>query len=251
MKETVYVKDCKAQFHPTLANDKLGGKSQKIMAVSYVPGKDPITLKNGTLVSDCIGTCRNVDCSQCGQRGVCYAIDSYTQYPAVTKNRVENTIQLREDINQHFEDIYNTAIKNKVEIIRYTESGDFEDYNHFEHFIALADRLPEVQLYVYTKNYAVLREYFGNNLELPDNVTVLISVWGEQGIAEYNEFKDHKNIKCFAVNSTIKCDATCPAYKQDENGKVYRVKSDSVKCGKCGLCTGKIPQVKVIKCIEH
>ena len=251
MKETVYMKNCKAQFHPTLANDKLGGKKQKIMAVSYVPGRELLTLNNGTLVSDCVGTCRNVDCTQCGRRNVCYAIDSYVQYPAVTVNRVENTMQLREDIDQHFEDIYNTAVKNKVEIIRYTESGDFEDYNHFDHFIKLADRLPEVQLYVYTKNYKVLREYFNNGLELPDNVTVLISVWGDQGVVEYNEFKDHKNIKCFAVNSDIPFDATCPAYRKDENGKVTRVHSDAVKCGNCGLCTGKIPQVKVIKCIEH
>lgn len=251
MKETVYMGNCVAQFHPTLANDKLGGKKQKIMAVSYVPGKDLIFLQNGTLVSDCVGTCKNVDCSQCGQRGVCYAIDSYTQYPAVTKNRVENTMQLRENIDQHFEDIYNTAVKNKVEIIRYTESGEIEDYRHFEYLLRLTNRLPEVQVYVYTKNYEVLREYFGKGLELPDNLTILVSVWGDQGVAEYNEFKNHKNIKCFAVKSSIPYDAVCPAYKEDENGKVHRVHNDAVKCGNCGLCTGKVPGVKVIKCVEH
>lgn len=251
MKETVYMRDCVAQFHPTLLNDKLGGKKQRIMAVSYVPGKDLLTLRNGTLVSDCIGTCKNVDCSTCGRCNVCYAIDSYIQYPAVTKNRVENTMQLREDIDKHFEDIYNTIIRHKIQILRYTESGEIEDYRHFEYLIRLTNRLPKVQVYAYTKNYEVLREYFSRGLELPENLTILVSVWGEQGIKEYQEFSSHKNIKCFAVNSNMKYDAICPAFKQDKNGRVYRVHTDAVKCGNCGLCTGKAPNVRVIKCIEH
>lgn len=251
MKATVYMNDCKPCFHPTMANDKLGGKKHNIMAVSYVPGKELLTLKNGDLVSDCPGTCGAVDCSQCGKRGVCYAIDSFVQYPAVTVNRVENTMQLRSDIDQHFEDIKAAIIKNKVNIVRYTESGEFESQEHFDKFIDLALGMPEVHFYAYTKNYTVLRTYFSRGLELPANVVILISVWGTQGIAEYNEFKEHNNIKCFAVNSDMKVEAMCPAYRKDENGKVTRVKSDAVKCGNCGLCTGKHPNVRVIGCVEH
>lgn len=251
MKETVFTKNCKPQFHGTFSNDKLGGKSQKIMAVSYVPGADLVYFADGRPVSDCMGTCGAVNCSQCGKRNVCYAIDSYVQYPAVTINRVENTLQLREDIDQHFADIKQAIIKNKIEILRYTESGEFENYNHFSKLVDLAKDMPNVLVYAYTKNYAVLREYFGTGAELPKNLVILISVWGDQGVAEYNEFKSHENIKCFAVKSNIKVDAMCPAYRKDENGKVTRVHSDAVKCGNCGLCTGKHPTVKVIGCVEH
>lgn len=251
MKQTVYMAECEPKFHPTMSNDKLGGKNQKIMAVSYAPGKDLITFGDGRLVSDCPGTCSGVDCSKCGKRNVCYAIDSYVQYPAVTVNRVENTMQLRQDIDKHFEDIKAAAVKNDVEIIRYTESGEFENDKHFEKFIELAEDIPDVKVYAYTKNYEVLRNYFSHGKELPENCVILVSVWEDQGIKEYEEFKDHENIKCFVVNSDIKCDAMCPAYRKDENGKVNRVKSDAVKCGNCGLCTGKYPQIKVIGCVEH
>ena len=251
MKETVYMSACKPQFHGTFSNDKLGGKSQKIMAVSYVPGKDLVYFGDGRPVSDCKGTCSSVDCSQCGKRNVCYAIDSYVQYPAVTVNRVENTMQLREDIDKHFEDIKQAIIKNKIEILRYTESGEIENYQHFLKLVGLANDMPNVLVYAYTKNYEVLREYFNKGNELPKNLVMLISVWGDQGVREYEEFKPHENIKCFAVKSDIKVDAMCPAYRKDENGKVKRVHSDAVKCGNCGLCTGKHPSVKVIGCVEH
>ena len=251
MKETVFMSNCTPQFHGTFSNDKLGGKTQNIMAVSYVPGADLLYFNDGRPVSDCSGTCASVNCSKCGKRNVCYAIDSYVQYPAVTVNRVENTLQLRNDIDKHFEDIKAAIIKNKIKILRYTESGEFENYNHFMKLVDLANDMSEVLVYAYTKNYAVLREYFNTGKELPDNMVILISVWEDQGIAEYNEFKEHKNIKCFAVRSDIKVDAMCPAYRKDENGKTYRVKSDAVKCGNCGLCTGKHPTVKVIGCVEH
>lgn len=251
MKSTVYMEDCTPRFHPTMSNDKLGGKKYNMMAVSYVPGKGLLTLKNGNLVSDCPGTCGNVDCSQCGQRGVCYAIDSYVQYPAVTVNRVENTMQLRQDIDKHFQDIKDAIERNKINIVRYTESGEFESLEHFEKFVELANTMPNISFYAYTKNYAALRGFFAKGLELPRNMVILISVWGDQGVKEYEEFKSHENIKCFAVRSNIPVDAMCPAYRKDETGKVSRVKSDAVKCSNCGLCTGKRPNVKVIGCIEH
>lgn len=250
MKQTVHMRDCKAQFHATMSNDKLGGEKQKIMAVGYVPSNDLLYLNNGTLVSDCIGTCGKVDCSGCAKRGVCYAIDSYCQYPAVTVNRVENTMQLRDDIDKHFDDIYETAIAYGVDVIRYTESGEIETAKQFDKVIELSDKLPDVEIYLYTKNYDVLYKFFENR-ELPKNVTVLISIWGNTGVDAWLTLKHHKGVKAFVVNNDeIKVDAMCPAYRKDENGKVKRVKSDAVKCGNCKLCT-RARDVKIIGCLEH
>ena len=249
-KETVFMKDCIPQFHPTLSNDKLGGKKFNIMGISYVPGNTFFYLKDGTLVSDCPGTCNNVDCSGCGKRGICYAIDSYCQYPAVTLNRVENTIQLRLNPEKHFQDIKQSIIDNKINTVRYTESGEIIDYAHFERIINLCNDLKSVNFYLYTKNYKVLYTYFSKYDDLPENLVILISIWKETGVKEYNDFKDHKNIKAFVVNNPdIKVQAMCPAYKEI-NGKVVRIKTDNVKCGNCGLCTAK-SNCKVIGCIEH
>ena len=244
--KTTFLKDCKAQFHPTWGNEKTGGLKEGMLAIGYMPGKAIITFKNGQIVSDCFGTCHGVDCSKCEK--CCYAVSMIKRYEMARKNRIENTMQLREDINKHFEDIYHCILKNNVKIVRYTDSGEIESFLQFMKLVNLALSLPSVQFYCYTKNYAVLREFFGENKELPKNMVILISIWGSQGEKEYNEFKEHRNIKAFAVNSNIKVNAVCPAYKK-VNGKVRLNKK--MTCAKCGLCTGKYSKVKVIGCIEH
>lgn len=242
MTRTILTKDCKAQFHPTLSNSKLGGKDVHMMGISYMPGPECITFKNGEKVTDCKGTCTN--CADC--MNACYAINSCKRFPNVTKNRVENTLQLREDIEQHFADIYWTIKDNNINVVRYTESGEIENINQFMHLYWLAMDLKSVKFYLYTKNYNVLREFFNNHV-LPNNLVVLISVWGENGVAAWNEFKKYSNVKCFAVNSDLKVACYCPAYHKDENGKVYR--DNDMTCARCKLCFNST--AKIIGCYEH
>ena len=244
MTRTILMKDCKAQFHPTFSNSKLGGKEIHMMGISYLPGLDYLLFKNGEKVTDCKGTCTN--CADC--INACYAVNSCKRFPNVTKNRVENTLQLRENIEQHFADIYWTIKDNNINVVRYTESGEIENINQFVHLYWLAMDLPTVKFYLYTKNYNVLREFFNNHV-LPHNMVVLISVWGKNGVAAWNEFKKYSNVKCFAVNSDLKVACYCPAYRKDENGKVYRVTDDRAKCGNCKLCFDST--AKIIGCYEH
>lgn len=243
MKNTVYMKDLTPRFHGTFSNGKLG---TNIMGVSYVPGGEYITLKSGAIVSDCKGTCNGVNCESCEKS--CYAVRSYKQYPTVTVNRIENTLQLRENIVQHFEDMKNAIIENNVKIVRYTESGEIETFRQFALLENLARKLPNVKFYLYTKNYAVLREFFDHSV-LPENMTVLISIWGDHGIDEWNEFKKYRNVKAFAVNSDLKVSCFCPAYEKDNAGKVHRVVKNSAKCEKCRLCFDS--KAKIIGCYEH
>lgn len=241
-KETVYMRNCKAQFHPTKANSKLGNK--KIFGVSYAPAAGLLYLKSGVLVSDCLGTCGAVDCSGCVK--ACYGTRDYRQYPSATLNRVENTMQLREDPDGHFEAIKNYAIATGAEIIRYTESGELESTDQLRRVVKLARDLPNVFIYLYTKNYKALREFFAAD-ELPQNMVILVSVWEDLGKEEYKEFSKHAGVKCFAVNSDIKVNAMCPAYKE-VNGKVVR--NAAMTCEKCGLCTSR-KAAKIIGCLEH
>lgn len=245
-RKTIFSADCKAQFHATFNNGKLGGKNTGLMAVGYLSGKNP-TFADGTPTTDCRSTCHCVECGAC-DNGNCYAVRGETRFPNTRKNRIENTLQLRNDIMQHFSDMYWTIKDNNIKIVRYTESGEIESLDQFMHLYRLSMDLPAVKFYLYTKNYVVLREFFRNHV-LPKNLVVLVSVWGDHGVKEWEEFKKYYNVKCFAVNSDLKVTCFCPAYRKDENGKTYRVNDDRVKCGNCKLCFDST--AKIIGCLEH
>ena len=246
MNTTIFTKDLTPGFFPSYDNGKTGGKHDHFMAIGYYPGRGYLYFKStGELVADIIGTCGHVNCEECQKK--CYAVSMCKRFQDACKHRIENTLQLRQDIDQHFSDIKAAIISDKIKIVRYTDSGEIESFEQFVKLVGLAKDLENVRFYLYTKNYTVLRDFF-KHCELPDNMIVLVSVWGETGLNEYNEFKHHKNIKAFVVNSTLKPEAMCPAYKKI-NGKVKLNKS--MTCARCGLCWGKKPGVNVIGCLEH
>ena len=238
--KVIYASDVIPHFVPSHDNEKLGG----ILGVSYLPMDGLDYLKSGLLLTDVYGTCGHVDCSQCARK--CYAVSSNRRFEHVTYKNVCNTLQLRENMAQHFKDIENYIVTHNVTIVRYTESGEIESFEQFKMLVNLARKLRNVRFYLYTKNYDVLRRFFASSV-LPDNMIVLVSVWGNVGREQWNEFKVYKNIKCFAVNSDLNPRIYCPAYKKDEHGKVRLNKA--MTCEKCGLCYRS--KVSVIGCLEH
>lgn len=235
-------------FRPSYGNEKTGGKSDGMMAIGYFPAAGILYYKDGTPVSDCLGTCGNVDCSGCQKK--CYAVSMVKRYKDARKARIQNTLQLRNDIYQHFADIKAAIIRDKIHVVRYTDSGEIETYQQFLLLTNLASALPAVHFYLYTKNYSVLREYFDKDgYEIPKNMVVLISIWEDLGEKEFFEFRHHRNIKAFAVKpATVKPEVMCPAYKI-ENGRVKLNKE--MTCAKCGLCSGMHGNVQIIGCLEH
>ena len=254
-RQTIYTEDCTPRFHGSYDVEKLGGKKEKILAVGYVPGAGLHYLKDGTLITDCPGTCGYVDCSQCGSRDICYAMRDFFQYVDYSRNCIENTLQIREDMAKHFADLRAEIVANDIDVLRYTQSGEIESCEQFLQVVSIAEDLG-TDVYLYTKNYDVLYRFFDvDGRELPETMTVLISIWGKQGVAEYEHFKHHAGIKAFVVNNDeIKADAQCPAYREqtDEKGRtrVRLVKEDWAKCGNCKLCT-RSRSCKVIRCLEH
>lgn len=241
---TLFMKDLKPCFCPSYSNGKTGGKKDGMMSIGYMPGLDYLIFKNtGLLVTDCKGTCGGVNCAACQEK--CYAISTVKQYEKACINRIQNTMQLRSDINAHFADIEKTIVRDNIKIVRYTESGELESLAQLVHVLRLAQCHTNVFFYLYTKNYNVLREFF-NVHTLPDNMVILVSVWESIGVNEWNEFKKYKNIKCFAVNSNLQPKVFCPAYKL-VNGKAKLNKQ--MTCAKCRLCFDS--KAKIIGCYEH
>lgn len=194
------------------------------------------------------GTCGN-NCDVCKEK--CYVRKSY-RYPSVVYSHARNTEMLRNDIQKTFDDLNKqiTRARKKPIAIRLNQSGEIENKTQFNMFCGLAFEHPETQFFIYTKNYPVIIERALNGV-IPENLTVLISVWHNVGLDEYLILKDFDNIKAFVYDdnkylySQFDINTYCMAY--DENGKL----NHNITCDKCRKCFDRNPKHKIIGCKEH
>lgn len=112
--------------------------------------------KIGTIPSIIFETAINCTSNKlglCDVCGICYAIANYKQYPGHRNRMIKNAVII-ECIIQ-FPDIYGLFIdyikNNNIDVIRYNLAGDFRDWRDTEFIYNLADKLPEVRIYGYSK----------------------------------------------------------------------------------------------------
>ena len=225
-------------------NIKLG---TKMWTWSKLKGADNFTTKYGEVVGSC-----GVYCEGCSKG--CYVNASY-RYPSVKDGHARNTLAFRNDLNGSFEELKKQVenAKHKPDIIRINQSGEIETPFELVLWFNMAKKYPAIKFYIYTKNFDALRftlSYFDNGETIPENITVLISVWHEYGIKEFEEFKHYDFIKAFVyddgfnyADTGLTIDSYCMAY--DRNGKM----DHNVTCEKCQKCFNRFH--KVIGCYDH
>ena len=199
--------------------------------------------KYGPVTGTCGGHCE-------GCKNKCYVKASY-RYDSVINCHARNTLAFRNNILEAFEQIWRQLERKRkpYETVRINQSGEIETFNEFTLWIETAIRHPETNFYLYTKNYDVIRDAVKYRVDVPENFTVLISIWHEYGIKEYFEFKHLAWIKAFVYMDGFNYSAygldietTCKAY---ENGKL----NHDITCERCQKCINS--QFKVIGCNEH
>ena len=196
------------------------------------------------------GSCSGT-CGQCAKHCTksCYVNASY-RYGSVIQRHAVNTVWLKENIKKTF-DILDKQLerkKQKFEIIRINQSGELTGYDELKRWINLATKHPETQFYVYTKNYQAVKKMVASKIEVPKTFTILISVWHEQGVKEFNELKHLPYIKAFVYDDGelhIPVQTYCKAY--DDNGKL----NHDISCEKCKKCFNRNKNHKVIACKDH
>lgn len=192
-------------------------------------------------------------CGLCGIKckAICYVRKSY-RYDDVKLRHAINTIALREDIETCFQtlDLQLTRKRKPWQYLRIDQSGEIETLEQLLMFCRLATNHPETPAYIYTKNYEVVIPALLAGL-VPECVTVLISIYHEQGIAEYNAVKHLKNVKAFVIDDGFDYSqfglfpsTTCKAYA---GGKLNK----NITCDKCEKCMKQVDCYKVIFCNEH
>ena len=223
----------------------------------------------------CKGTCGK-HCKGCfdkknSRNSQCYVAKSYMKYTKrnddgtvgdITKNKCSvklghayRTIAMtmfRDELLEAL-DKKLTNKKEKFKIIRINESGELTCYEDLELWCELAKRHPETIFYVYTKNYNVIQKAIDKDI-IPNNIFINISVWHEYGIDEYNNMKDHPQIRAFCLvdkkytkevyaSKGLNITSMCGAY--DDKGKM----NHAVTCEKCKKCFSS--NNKCVGCYEH
>lgn len=198
------------------------------------------------------GTCGKY-CSGCKEK--CYVKASY-RYGSVIYGHAVNTIAMRSDTIGLFSEFDRqlTAARKKPDTVRINQSGEIESRQEFSCWCDLALSHDNVQFYLYTKAYdlvlpEILERYAAGTL--PENITILCSIWHEYGLKEYETVKHIPNVKAFAYCDGydysafgLDINTYCMAYR---NGKL----DHSITCDKCRKCFNRAVNSKVIGCNEH
>lgn len=216
---------------------------------SKLYGDASYTINNMT----CTGTCGH-HCNGC--KNACYVKASY-RYPSVILRHMINTLAMRESVENSLAtlDAQLTRKRTPFKTVRINQSGELESLEEFLMWIELANRHNETTFYVYTKAIDLIGDYILEN-GLPTNLVVLVSIWGEYGMADYNRLCHIGNIKafvCVTANYTaqwydehgLAIQTYCKAY--DEQGHL----DHNITCDKCQKCFNHLSSCKVIGCFEH
>lgn len=67
-----------------------------------------------------------------------------------------------------------------VRFFRYFVGGDIPDASFFALMVEVAEKVPTCKFLAFTKNYKVVNNYIATHGELPSNLVIIFSGWGEK-----------------------------------------------------------------------
>lgn len=194
------------------------------------------------------GTCGHY-CEGCSK--ACYVRKSY-RYGSVINGHARNTLAFRNDIYSAFADLdaQLSRKRKKWDVVRINQSGEIESVAELLEWINTARKHPESFFYMYTKNFDALDAVVRAGVNVPDNFALLVSVWHQYGVAEFNKYKALPWVRAFVYMDDydyesvgIVPDTMCNAY--DKSGKM----DHRITCDKCRKCFDS--RFKIIGCYEH
>jgi hypothetical protein len=111
----------------------------------------------------------------------------------------------------YFEKIKKTLSQNPYTYFRYHSSGDIPDENYLQLMCQTATLIKRVKFLCFTKKYEMINEYIIKNGNLPKNLTVVLSNWGDfQCKNPHNLPIAYVNIKGAKIpESANKCSGYC------------------------------------------
>lgn len=123
-------------------------------------------------------TCR--DSCPCAKD--CYARKGNFRFANVKSSHMANYKAYLDDPKRYFDEIQKFIGGGIVTYVyfRWHSSGDFVDENYFAGVVETAKKLPQTSFLSFTKKYEIVNEYIKQHGELPDNLHIVFSAWGDE-----------------------------------------------------------------------
>ncbi len=110
----------------------------------------------------------------------CYAMKLCRLYPAVKKAYENNLDILNEDWNEYWRQVRFAVSMTKY--FRFHVSGDIPNQGYFKEMAITAKQNPHTQILAFTKQYLIVNNYLDIMGELPQNLHIVFSEWGNAPI---------------------------------------------------------------------
>lgn len=206
------------RIHITGGNTKIG---KGVFNISLLPSDEPLTLKNGTVLTNITGTCQGC-CNGCKHN--CYAVNSCVyHHNSVIKAWGENTLLARENMEEFFHQLDVFFNENIVSVFRWHVGGEFFSKEYMLAVYNFCAKHSDTKFYCYTKRFKWLEEL---HTFKPENLIVNVSIW-------HNNYNNPLGYPTFiyddGVDENIAKMPHCPAVDKDGH-------ETGVTCAKCRRC---------------
>lgn len=188
--------------------DKVGGLSKPSKMPGYAWGISATLCPTGAKIAKVPGSvCAN-----------CYALKGFYVMPNV-KDAHTRRLDLYRTSPTWTGDMIEAIRATKQEYFRIFDSGDLQDLGMLAKWVVIAQALPEVNFWLPTKEYGIVKRFLAGGGIVPQNMVIRVS----------NAMKDdltRRNLAPRVVGSAVstKGSYTCPAPHQDN------------KCLECRKC---------------
>lgn len=107
----------------------------------------------------------------------CYARKGRFRFPKV-KSLAQTNLELwHSDPLQYERDIQIAAYPSRF--FRWHVSGDIPDSKYLDMMVHVAESLPNTKFLSFTKQYEIVNDYIEEHGNLPDNLVIVLSEWGD------------------------------------------------------------------------
>ena len=163
----------------------------------------------------------------------CYALKGRYVFPNVERAMERRLAAMYASPNEWAAAIVASIWKKGEKNFRWHDSGDLQGMNHLMTIVAIAEELEEVQFWLPTREYGIVRDYLRKFKCFPSNLTVRVSAPMIGAVA--SEWAHSSSVD--AVHTPLTAWVDCPASKQGN------------KCMDCRACWDQ--DVEVVNYKKH